>query len=111
MTIHISGAAEHNLKDVDVTISGGLTVVTGVSGSGKTSLVTGASGYLGGAMARALAEAGSRVAVTSRDADRARAVAGALPDPHGLAHRGWVLDQMDAQSIERGFADLVRRSR
>ena len=74
--------------------------------SGKTSVVTGASGYLGGAMARALAEAGSRVAVTSRDAGRARAVAGALPDPHARAHRGFVLDQMDAQSIERGFAEL-----
>ncbi|MBN1312336.1 MAG: ATP-binding cassette domain-containing protein [Anaerolineae bacterium] len=39
MTIHIQGAAEHNLKDVDVAIGDGLTVVTGVSGSGKTSLV------------------------------------------------------------------------
>jgi excinuclease ABC subunit A len=39
MPIHISGAAEHNLKDVDVTLGDGLTVVTGVSGSGKTSLV------------------------------------------------------------------------
>jgi len=34
---------------------------------GKTCLITGASGYLGGAMARALAEAGGRVVVTSRD--------------------------------------------
>jgi len=75
--------------------------------SGKTSLVTGASGYLGGAMARALAEAGSRVAVTSRDADRARVVARELPDPEAKAHRGFVLDQMDAQSIERGFAEIL----
>ena len=34
---------------------------------GKTCLITGAGGYLGGAMARALAEAGGRVVVTSRN--------------------------------------------
>ncbi len=39
MDIRIRGAAVHNLKSVDVQIGDGLTVVTGVSGSGKTSLV------------------------------------------------------------------------
>ncbi len=39
MKIHIEGANEHNLKDLSVDIGDGLTVVTGVSGSGKTSLV------------------------------------------------------------------------
>jgi excinuclease ABC subunit A len=39
MEIKIRGAKEHNLKSVDVNIGGGLTVVTGISGSGKTSLV------------------------------------------------------------------------
>ena len=39
MDIRITGAHEHNLKNLDVEIGDGLTVVTGVSGSGKTSLV------------------------------------------------------------------------
>ena len=39
MEIKIQGAREHNLKCVDVDIRDGLTVVTGVSGSGKTSLI------------------------------------------------------------------------
>jgi len=78
--------------------------------SGKTSLITGASGYLGGAMARALAEAGSRVVVSSRDADRAAALAAALPEAHGLAHQAARIDHMETGSVERDFAEVVRRT-
>jgi excinuclease ABC subunit A len=39
MDIRIRGARENNLKSVDVDIGDGLTVITGISGSGKTSLV------------------------------------------------------------------------
>jgi excinuclease ABC subunit A len=39
MPVHIRGARQNNLQGIDVEIGQGLTVVTGVSGSGKTSLV------------------------------------------------------------------------
>jgi len=39
LKIEVKGARENNLKDVDLVLGDGLTVVTGVSGSGKTSLV------------------------------------------------------------------------
>jgi excinuclease ABC subunit A len=39
MRIKLTGASEHNLQEVDAEFVDGLTVVTGVSGSGKTSLV------------------------------------------------------------------------
>jgi hypothetical protein len=39
MSIRIQGAREHNLQNINVEFGEGLTVVTGVSGSGKTSLV------------------------------------------------------------------------
>ncbi len=77
--------------------------------TGKVSLITGASGHLGSSLARALAEAGSRVVVTSRDAQRAEQAARALPDPAGVGHVGVVLDHMDEASIEEGFAEVVRQ--
>ena len=39
MDINIRGARKHNLKNVDIEFKDGITIVTGVSGSGKTSLV------------------------------------------------------------------------
>jgi len=39
MQIRIRGAHEHNLKHIDLDLGDGLTVVTGSSGSGKTSLM------------------------------------------------------------------------
>ena len=72
--------------------------------TGRTALLTGASGWLGSAFATALAEAGARVVTTSRDADRATAAARSLP---GTGHLGIVLDHADESSIERGFREAV----
>jgi gluconate 5-dehydrogenase len=58
-------------------------------------LVTGGSSGLGRAMAQALVQAGARVAVTSRDRERAQATAGEL----GARALGIELDVRDASSV------------
>ncbi len=75
--------------------------------NGRVALVTGASGHLGRALAEALAEAGGRVVVASRDASKAKAVAELLGGPEAGRHVGVAIDQMDDGSIERGFAAAV----
>ena len=75
--------------------------------TGKVALVTGASGHLGSAFARALAEAGATVVVSSREGDRAASVAESLPSPTGAAHLGVELDHMDEPSTRRGFTEAV----
>ncbi len=78
--------------------------------TGKRALITGASGYLGTAMARALAEAGAVVVTASRDQERAAQSAAALPAVSGGRHVGVALDQLDETSMEAGYQaalDLV----
>jgi gluconate 5-dehydrogenase len=65
-------------------------------------VVTGATSGLGRAMARALVDAGARVVVTSRSADRARDTASEL----GVRARGLALDVRDEHSVAR-FVDDV----
>lgn len=77
--------------------------------SGRVALVTGGSGYLGGAMARALAEAGARVAVSSRVLESARAAAAELSPVDAGPHFGVQLDHMDEASIASGFASAVEQ--
>ena len=73
----------------------------------RVALITGASGYLGGAFARALAEAGASVVVGSREASRAAETAAALPRPKRQTHLGVALDQLDEKSIAAGFREAV----
>jgi gluconate 5-dehydrogenase len=78
--------------------------------SGRVALITGASGYLGSAMASALAEAGATVACASRDQARADAAAKELPTQQGQQHFGVVMDQLDEASIDMGFQAVVDRT-
>ncbi len=71
--------------------------------TGRTALITGASGFLGSAMAAALAEAGARVIAASRKLDTARKVAASLP---GKGHTGIALDHMDERTIERAMKKI-----
>jgi len=70
----------------------------GERADGVRVLVTGGTSGLGAAMAGALLDAGARVAVTSRDADRARAAAGRL----GAGAVGIGMDVRDADDVDRG---------
>lgn len=68
----------------------------------KVAIVTGASGWLGSAISRALAEAGARVVVTSRQAEQAAEFAATLP---GQGHLGLSFNQGETDTIP----DFVNR--
>jgi gluconate 5-dehydrogenase len=78
--------------------------------SGRVALISGASGYLGSAMARALAECGATVVASSRDPAKAEPLVRSLPSPGGAKHAVVAIDHMEPPSIERGFADAVARA-
>jgi NAD(P)-dependent dehydrogenase (short-subunit alcohol dehydrogenase family) len=72
---------------------------------GTRALITGATSGLGLAMARALVAAGARVAITSRDAQRAgRAAADLGPGAFGLA-----LDARDEGAVAAGVTEVWER--
>ena len=77
--------------------------------TGRTALITGASGFLGQSLARALSEAGARVVVSSRKREKAEEIAAFLKGAAQGSHIGIELDQMDETSINAGFDELLDR--
>jgi gluconate 5-dehydrogenase len=78
--------------------------------SGRSVLLTGGCGHLGSTMARALAEVGASVVLTSRDPAKARAAARTLPIVGGAQHVGLELDHMRPESLPTQFAQAVQQS-
>lgn len=75
--------------------------------TGRTALISGASGYLGTAMSHALAEAGASVVCSSRELVKAQVAAKGLPSPKGAKHHAVALDNIDPASLERGFKEAL----
>jgi NAD(P)-dependent dehydrogenase (short-subunit alcohol dehydrogenase family) len=73
---------------------------------GRVAIVTGACGWLGASMSRALAEAGATLVVTSRDGAQAAQFAATLP---GEGHIGIGFDQGQTDSIPGFVAEVVQR--
>jgi gluconate 5-dehydrogenase len=78
--------------------------------TGRVALITGASGWLGSAMAAALAEAGADVVVASRNAATGEKAVSQLLTDKGNRHHCVVLDQLDETSIQDGFDAAVRKA-
>jgi len=72
---------------------------------GRTALVTGASGGLGGTFARAAAQAGARVVLAARQTERVRELEAALRDA-GAEVKALEMDVGEPLSVERAFARL-----
>jgi NAD(P)-dependent dehydrogenase (short-subunit alcohol dehydrogenase family) len=72
---------------------------------GTRALVTGATSGLGLAMAHALVDAGARVAITSRDAERAERTATGL----GRRTLGLALDARDERAVAAGVGEVWER--
>jgi NAD(P)-dependent dehydrogenase (short-subunit alcohol dehydrogenase family) len=70
----------------------------GVTLAGRIAIVTGATGVLGGAVARGLAEAGAAVGILARSSERAEAFAAELRDGGGDAH-ALVADVLDETQL------------
>ena len=72
----------------------------------KVVLITGSGAGIGKAIAVAMAEAGAQVIVGSRDIERGKLAAAALPHSD-RNHSAIALDHKDQQSVLAGFASAV----
>ncbi|MBO4392759.1 MAG: SDR family oxidoreductase [Spirochaetales bacterium] len=69
--------------------------------TGKVAIVTGGHAWLGNDMAKALAEFGCSIIITSREKERADAAAKAIADEFGVDAIGLQLEQKDYASVQK----------
>lgn len=74
--------------------------------SGRTALVTGGAGWLGGEIADALAEQGARVIVASRDLAKCQAKAEQLARDYGVETHAVALDLSDRKAIRASIEQV-----
>ncbi|MCA9041809.1 MAG: SDR family oxidoreductase [Planctomycetaceae bacterium] len=77
---------------------------------GKVAFISGATGYLGSSLSRALAEAGANVVCSSRFRERAQEVADQLPVEGDQQHYAVEMDQKVESSIKAAFADACEQA-
>jgi NAD(P)-dependent dehydrogenase (short-subunit alcohol dehydrogenase family) len=75
---------------------------------GRVALITGGNRGLGFAMARALAEAGADVVVTSRQLEKAQQSATALAEATGRRTLGLAVDVTEAQQVETMISSILQ---
>ncbi|MCJ7736243.1 MAG: SDR family oxidoreductase [Anaerolineae bacterium] len=73
----------------------------------RVALVTGGSQGLGKAMASALAEAGTQLAIASRTVDRTRSAARELEATYGTKSRGYACDISSAEQVSALIAQVI----
>ncbi len=78
--------------------------------TGRTVLVTGGTGHLGSAMARALAEAGAAVVISSRELGKAEATIVTLPHRERVQHHAATLDHMQPETLRERFTAIVEKA-
>jgi NAD(P)-dependent dehydrogenase (short-subunit alcohol dehydrogenase family) len=75
---------------------------------GRVALITGGNRGLGFAMARALAEAGADIVVTSRQLEKAQQSATALAEAAGRRTLGLAVDVTEAQQVETMISSILQ---
>ncbi len=77
--------------------------------SGKRALITGSTRGIGKSIAEFLARAGAKVAITGRDASRAREIADKIKEDFGVETLGIAMDMGSEDSIRQAYGEIEEK--